>query len=1799
MPRPVVAVPRLLLLGACLLAATGVIASVASASTTKQTDVAVAAVPNNPFGLSPSRLNPLTGLIGHTQAAPAGLRRRLTTHISGQTYTTNQEWTTSGSPYVVDGTVTVASGVTLTVDPGVIVKFNGTAVGLTINGTLSAIGTSGSRITFTSYQDDTAGGDTNGDGTATTGAKGQWRSIYGLSGGHVNISYADIRYGGSSSSAGMVDTYGSNTQVALDHDTLSYSGIADLWENFNVVGAVTNTTISYAQTRGIGINLAVVTVANSTIQNNYDGLWYQLDASHPGNTVSNTIIQNNTHDGIYLPFDNTTTSDKLPFLYRLDITGNGNYAMEGAANNKNRKLIARLLWLGTGAYYWYNPGGCSTLGSPNAIGEVANRSSNQTIPTGPISGGTYSVFPNGNTQINCGYSTFDLRGQLARSPVANLLAYLPDWQTLGDCPVDSSTDPVNTAAGGFEFAVAAFAANLSACRSDPVNTATGDFMQAVTDASLPGIGASFNFTRYYNSLDTETGGPLGIGWTDNYNARLEIQANGDVLAVSPTSQQGYYTKQSNGTYVGDPGVWATLSKSGSTYNLVGKNQATLTFDSSGKLTSMVDRNNKGLSFSYNGNGRLSTVTDASGRQMTLAYNSSNELSSTTLPGSRTVSYTYVASGSGNSGQLATVTDLRGKLWTYAYTAGNFLQKLTDPLNHVIFNNTYDTDGRVLTQKDALNNQTSFSWDASSQTETVNDPRSHTWKDIYSNNLLQSRTDPLNNTTSFGSDTSMNQTSITGPNGKSVTLSYDSNGNLASASSADLGATKTLTYDSKNDLTSVTDPRGKVTSYSYDSSGNLTSVVQDGATVASYTYTAGGLKASSVDGNNHETDYAYDSNGNLTSSTDPLGKTTTYTYDAAGRPLTVTDPLNHTDTYTYNAAGQVLTETDPLNHTTVYTYDAAGNRLTVTDALNQTTTFGYDADNQVTSITDPLNHTTTYAYDGAGNKTSETDPNNHTTSYTYDADNRLISATDALGKTTSYSYDSNGNETAVTDPLNHTTSYTYDLAGRMLSQTDALNDSTTYTYDKDGNQASVSDANGHTATFTYDAAGRILTSTDPLGNTTTYTYDAAGNKTSVQDANSHTTTYGYDALGRQTTVTSPLNETWTKTYNASGEVSQLTLPSGDSVSYSYDNDGRLTAIDYSDSTPDITYSYDAVGNRTQMSDGVGTQNYSYDAANRLTSVSRGTGNTFTYTYDANGNVTGRTYPDGTTSTYGYDADNRLTSLASGGQTTTYSYDDAGHPISTDLPNGITSTRTYDGAGRLTTILNALSGATVSGLAYTLDAVGNPSQIVRTGTLADTQTYTYDEDNRLTAVCYQSSCPNGSDPFVRYTYDAVGNRLTEADPSGTTSYSYNSGDELTAAGSTTYIYDANGNETSAGSSSYSHNAAGQLVSATVGGTTTSLTYDGDGNVTQATDGTTTTKYRWDTNYTTPLLATETDGTNSLLRRYLYGTSRVSMTEGGNTFYYLTDSLGSVTDLTDASGNSEWAYLYDPFGESRTESKIDPGAPVNLMKFAGELWNPETGLYDLQARQYDPSSGRFLSIDPAEGSAGAPAESKYAYTEDRPTVMVDPSGATSYPSQAIEYSEEAASSGVGTAGGINRSRVVWYLHHWAHGTNPEYGRVRNPLDGEDDCTNFVSQALRYGGWSEDSTWYAEQEPACAIDPYTGIGGCMGTYTHFSSAWDNTKAFTSWSTSSGRAVLRGYPEDSPELGDVIVADWDGAKIGESYDVAEDHMMGITGFDGRQILISSHTHDRLDFPLWEDYPGEDSVQKLKPYALFGLIHIK
>ena len=90
-------------------------------------------------------------------------------YVSG-TIDEDTTWSPLDGVYVINGNVTVNAGVTLSIEPGTIIKFDPTLYSsyyhysMTVNGILDAQGTVDDPIYFTSLRDDTVGGDTNGDG---------------------------------------------------------------------------------------------------------------------------------------------------------------------------------------------------------------------------------------------------------------------------------------------------------------------------------------------------------------------------------------------------------------------------------------------------------------------------------------------------------------------------------------------------------------------------------------------------------------------------------------------------------------------------------------------------------------------------------------------------------------------------------------------------------------------------------------------------------------------------------------------------------------------------------------------------------------------------------------------------------------------------------------------------------------------------------------------------------------------------------------------------------------------------------------------------------------------------------------------------------------------------------------------------------------------------------------------------------------------------------------------------------------------------------------------------------------------------------------------------------------------------------------------------------------------------------------------------------------------------------------------------------------------------------------------------
>ena len=140
---------------------------------------------------------------------------------------------------------------------------------------------------------------------------------------------------------------------------------------------------------------------------------------------------------------------------------------------------------------------------------------------------------------------------------------------------------------------------------------------------------------------------------------------------------------------------------------------------------------------------------------------------------------------------------------------------------------------------------------------------------------------------------------------------------------------------------------------------------------------------------------------------------------------------------------------------------------------------------------------------------------------------------------------------------------------------------------------------------------------------------------------------------------------------------------------------------------------------------------------------------------------------------------------------------------------------------------------------------------------------------------------------------------------------------------------------------------------------------------------------------MLVLEENG-SSVSDRYLWVDGLLASAHVGGADYYIAhDALGSVVGVTSATGATEATYSYDPDGAVRT-SNTATGAPSIPLGYEAQLLD-SSGLYDLGAREMDPTTGTFLSEDPLMAPAqDASSLSPYAYADDEPTVLVDPTGA-----------------------------------------------------------------------------------------------------------------------------------------------------------------------------------------------------------------
>lgn len=199
----------------------------------------------------------------------------------------NEQWAGTDI-HVITSDVVVQSGVTLTVDPGAIVKFQSNT-NLDVSGTLLSAGTEVDKIIFTSFNDD-VGGDTNGAVTAP--AAGDWGSINFFSGSDSsNVDHTEFRWGGGASSGMLYVTYSYPTiQNALVEHSVSDGIHLNQGDSFpQIISSQISNNAGY----GIYISSTNPDIDGNTIsQNGIDGIAV-IGTGKP--LIKNNVIESNVN----------------------------------------------------------------------------------------------------------------------------------------------------------------------------------------------------------------------------------------------------------------------------------------------------------------------------------------------------------------------------------------------------------------------------------------------------------------------------------------------------------------------------------------------------------------------------------------------------------------------------------------------------------------------------------------------------------------------------------------------------------------------------------------------------------------------------------------------------------------------------------------------------------------------------------------------------------------------------------------------------------------------------------------------------------------------------------------------------------------------------------------------------------------------------------------------------------------------------------------------------------------------------------------------------------------------------------------------------------------------------------------------------------------------------------------------------------------------------------------------------------------------------------------------------------------
>ena len=608
---------------------------------------------------------------------------------------------------------------------------------------------------------------------------------------------------------------------------------------------------------------------------------------------------------------------------------------------------------------------------------------------------------------------------------------------------------------------------------------------------------------------------------------------------------------------------------------------------------------------------------------------------------------------------------------------------------------------------------------------------------------------------------------------------------------------------------------------------------------------------------------------------------------------------------------------------------------------------------------------------------------------------------------------------------------FDRRGRpvRIETPDAEHGTVAAVFAYNGLTATATDPDGAGKTERNDYLGRVvevIEHNEGADAVTTYKYNAAGDLLSVTNALGQAVTMAYDTLGRKTGMNDPDMGAWGYVYDSAGRLTAQTDAKGQATRFAYDALGRVLSKTYSTPDPAVTYAYDDPG----VANGIGrlhevknanaaTTYKAYDARGRVLEVGRSIRgapksiyNTV-YRYDLAGRLVSMLYPDNYQVAYGYHPETGLLKSVVGvTDFTEYaefeSYDAAGRAQYVYHGNGTATTHSFDAAsGRLTSIATADPNlAQLQKKSYRYSSAGDIVGITDASAKGSfSRSYQYDRRHRLlaeTSVGAEESfkaaviTPVFDDRFPlhgpkivavagvehRIGYDENGNmvRLPDlSDPNRVRErhIAYNA-DNLP-------VRIAYAGESGAGGSAGAGGGGdrgcfiGSAHAQSHAPATVELLYDGAARrVIKRVHGTRLTFY----------IGGHFEVVDGIETKHIFaGAVRIAKISSGSPHFYHKDHLGSSTFITDSeNGLPVETADFLPFGLMRTHS----GENIARHKYTDQEEDTETGLYNYNARLYDPAIGMFISPDTIVQNPFDPQTlNRYAYARNNPLTFTDPSG------------------------------------------------------------------------------------------------------------------------------------------------------------------------------------------------------------------